>query len=103
MRVYVGTSGWSYEPWKGVFYPADLPNAKMLAYYAARFSTVEVNNTFYRMPTPKVAGQWAGEVPARFTFALKAPQRITHQRRLKEAEDATVAFVQATAELHVAA
>jgi len=99
MRVYVGTSGWSYDPWKGVFYPASMPSSKMLAYYAERFSTVEVNNTFYRMPTAASVTAWAGEVPGHFRFAVKAPQRITHQLRLKAAEDAAAAFVGATAHL----
>ncbi len=87
MRVLVGTSGYSYKEWKGTFYPDDLPAAKMLRYYAERFDTVEINNTFYRMPEAKMLEKWAGEVPDRFTFILKAPQRITHQKKLAGAED----------------
>jgi uncharacterized protein YecE (DUF72 family) len=84
MRLFTGTSGFSYKEWKGSFYPADLPASGMLAFYAARFPTVEINNTFYRMPTETQLRQWAEQVPAGFRFVLKAPQRITHHRRLKE-------------------
>ncbi|HEU4520673.1 MAG TPA: DUF72 domain-containing protein, partial [Thermoanaerobaculia bacterium] len=88
MRVLVGTSGYSYKEWKGSFYPADLPAAKMLSFYAERFDTVEINNTFYRMPDPKTVERWGTEVPDRFVFILKAPQRITHQKKLADvAED----------------
>jgi uncharacterized protein YecE (DUF72 family) len=87
MRLIVGTSGYSYKEWKGTFYPADLPAAKMLPFYATQFGSVEINNTFYRMPEEKTLGKWAGEVPEDFTFVLKAPQRITHQKKLSGAED----------------
>jgi uncharacterized protein YecE (DUF72 family) len=93
MRVLVGTSGYSYKEWKGPFYPKDLPAGRFLAYYAERFPTVEINNTFYRMPTSKLVEGWASEVPESFTFALKAPQRITHNAKLKGAGDAVGAFV----------
>jgi uncharacterized protein YecE (DUF72 family) len=87
MRVRVGTSGYSYKEWKGSFYPDDLPATKMLDFYATRFDTVEINNTFYRMPETKMLSKWAQQVPERFTFVLKAPQRITHQKKLAGAED----------------
>jgi uncharacterized protein YecE (DUF72 family) len=87
VNVRVGTSGWNYPEWKGSFYPSDMKPAGMLAYYAGRFSTVEVNNTFYRMPTTKAVESWAATVPARFTFVLKAPQRITHFARLRDVDD----------------
>lgn len=93
MRVLVGTSGFSYKEWKGRFYPEKLPADQMLAYYAARFSAVEMNNTFYRMPTEKVLLDWAADVPEGFTFAVKAPQRITHQKRLKDAGEETGYFL----------
>jgi uncharacterized protein YecE (DUF72 family) len=93
MRVLVGTSGYSYKEWKGAFYPKDLPAAGFLRYYAERLPTVEVNNTFYRMPTEKLVSGWANEVPEGFVFALKAPQRITHIAKLVNAADATAAFV----------
>ena len=87
MRVRVGTSGYSYKEWKGSFYPDDLPATKMLQFYAERFDTVEINNTFYRMPDEKMLAKWAEQVSDRFTFVLKAPQRITHQKKLAGAED----------------
>lgn len=87
MNIRVGTSGYNYPEWKGHFYPADLPSARMLAYYAERFSAVEINATFYRMPTPQMLGRWAATVPDGFTFALKAPQRITHFARLRDVDE----------------
>jgi len=93
MTVRVGTSGYNYDEWKGSFYPADLPASRMLAFYAERFDTVEINATFYRMPTPKTLAGWAAGTPAHFVFALKAPQRITHSAKLKGAEDAVATFV----------
>ncbi len=85
MRLLVGTSGFSYDEWRGSFYPEDLPAAEMLPHYAARLSSVEINNTFYRMPKPSVVEGWAAKVPESFRFVLKASQRITHRKRLKEA------------------
>jgi uncharacterized protein YecE (DUF72 family) len=85
--VRVGTSGYNYPEWKGTFYPVDLPAAKMLAYYAERFSTVEVNYTFRRMPTAKAIAGWVAATPATFTFVLKAPQRITHFARLANVDE----------------
>jgi uncharacterized protein YecE (DUF72 family) len=94
MRVLVGTSGYSYREWKGPFYPKKLPASGFLRYYAEHLSTVEINNTFYRMPTTKLVKGWATEVPRGFTFALKAPQRITHSSKLlKSAAAPTRAFV----------
>ena len=87
MEVRVGTSGYSYKEWKGSFYPEDLPATKMLEFYATRFDTVEINNTFYRMPDEKMLAKWAEQVPDSFTFVLKAPQRITHQKKLAGAGD----------------
>jgi uncharacterized protein YecE (DUF72 family) len=99
--ILIGTSGYNYPEWKGSFYPADLPAAKMLPYYAGRFSTVEINYTFYRMPTPKLVAGWCAQVPEGFRFTLKAPRRITHDKRLRPAEvaDSLKAFVTAAAEL----
>jgi uncharacterized protein YecE (DUF72 family) len=99
MRVLVGTSGYSYKEWKGPFYPDDLPVGRFLPYYAERLTTVEINNTFYRMPTSKLVLGWAGEVPQGFTFALKAPQRITHSAKLKGAGELVAAFVRVAHEL----
>jgi uncharacterized protein YecE (DUF72 family) len=99
--ILVGTSGYNYPEWKGSFYPADLPAAKFLPYYASRFPTVEINYTFYRMPTPKLIAGWRTQVPPGFRFTLKAPKRITHDRRLRATEVAEPlqGFVTAAAEL----
>jgi len=87
MNLYVGTSGYSYKEWKGTFYPEDMPEKEMLRFYGERFRTVEINNTFYRMPKPSVLEAWAAEVPEHFKFVLKASQRITHMQRLKNTDD----------------
>ena len=99
MRVLTGTSGFSYPAWKGSFYPADLPAARMLASYGERLPAVEVNNTFYRMPSGKTLAGWREQVPAAFRFALKAPQRVTHLLRLREAADPVAHFHRVAAEL----
>jgi uncharacterized protein YecE (DUF72 family) len=87
MNPYVGTSGYSYKEWKGTFYPEKLADKQMLQYYGERFRSVEINNTFYRMPKASVLETWAAAVPADFKFVLKASQRITHYQRLKDAND----------------
>lgn len=87
MRVAIGTSGYAYPAWKGRFYPPDLPARKFLPFYASRFGTVELNNTFYKMPSAKLVQAWADEAPAGFVFAVKAPQRITHFKRLVECDE----------------
>jgi uncharacterized protein YecE (DUF72 family) len=92
MRYLVGTSGYNYPEWRGSFYPDKLPAAKMLAYYAERFTTVEVNYTFYRIPTPPLLEGWAKGTPDHFTFTLKAPRRITHDAKLQRCEDLTQTF-----------
>jgi len=93
MNLYVGTSGYSYKEWKGPFYPEDLPDKQMLHFYGERFRSVEINNTFYRMPKPAMLEGWANEVPADFKFVLKAPQQITHIKRLKDVEDPVSYFL----------
>ena len=100
MNLFVGTSGYSYKEWKGSFYPEDLPAKRMLSYYGERFRTVEINNTFYRMPNATVLESWAQEVPANFKFVLKAPQRITHIQRLKDSADTVAHLVDTAAVLH---
>jgi uncharacterized protein YecE (DUF72 family) len=87
VRLRVGTSGYSYKEWRGTFYPEDLQPAEMLRFYAERLGAVEINNTFYRMPSEKVLAGWAAQVPEDFRFALKASRRITHFKRLKEAAE----------------
>src|SRR5262249_31674330 len=89
MQFFVGTSGYSYKEWKGSFYPEKLPQREMLSYYAERFGTVEVNNTFRRMPTEIAIRSWARQAPRNFCFAIKAPQTITHFRRLKDVAEPT--------------
>lgn len=87
MTLFAGTSGFSYTEWKGPFYPEDLPAKKMLAHYAGRLPTVEINNTFYRMPKTAVIEGWRKQVPAGFRFAIKASRRITHFKRLKDCDE----------------
>ncbi|HEV8581621.1 MAG TPA: DUF72 domain-containing protein [Thermoanaerobaculia bacterium] len=99
MNLYVGTSGYAYKEWKGTFYPEDLPEKQWLHYYGQRFRTVEINNTFYRMPKRTVVEAWADDVPADFKFVLKASQRITHMQRLKNAGDTLSYLIQAAAVL----
>jgi uncharacterized protein YecE (DUF72 family) len=84
MQFLVGTSGYSYKEWKGSFYPEKLPQKEMLEYYSQRFSTVEINNSFYRMPAASVVESWAQQTPKSFRFVLKAPQTITHRKRLND-------------------
>jgi uncharacterized protein YecE (DUF72 family) len=97
--IWIGTSGYNYPEWKGSFYPPDLPAAKMLPYYAARFPTVEINYTFYRMPTEKLVGGWAAQTPSPYRFTLKAPRRITHDSRLKNCGPLVATFCQAASAL----
>ena len=82
MEIRVGTSGYAYKEWRGSFYPEKLKPALMLGYYSERFSTVEINNTFYKLPERQTLERWAEQVPAGFVFVLKASQRITHRQRL---------------------
>jgi uncharacterized protein YecE (DUF72 family) len=99
MKVRAGTSGYSYKEWKGNFYPEKLPAAGMLAYYAKHFSTVEINNTFYRMPTAQNLLGWAQQVPDDFAFVIKAPKRITHDKRLKNVDEDVAYLIKAMAAL----
>jgi len=93
MAIWVGTSGYNYPEWKGSFYPEKMKSAEMLPYYAARFTTVEINNTFYRMPNEKAVKGWSEATPERFRLTLKAPQRITHFARLSNCADTTAYFL----------
>jgi uncharacterized protein YecE (DUF72 family) len=83
----VGCSGWQYRHWKGDFYPGDLPQSEWLEYYAARFDTVEVNNSFYRLPPEGVFETWRARTPPRFLFAVKASRFLTHMKKLKDPEE----------------
>ena len=93
MKLLAGTSGYSYKEWLGPFYPEKLPASEMLHYYSGHFSTVEINNTFYRMPAESMLAQWSEQVPDHFIFTLKAPKRITHDLRLRDAESNVAEFV----------
>lgn len=84
MDLLAGTSGYSYKAWKGSFYPEDLSSDEMLGYYAGRLKSVEINNTFYRLPKPALLEAWAAQVPEGFRFSIKASRKITHFSRLKE-------------------
>jgi uncharacterized protein YecE (DUF72 family) len=97
-KIVAGTSGFD-KPWKGTFYPEDIKKPEMLAYYAARLPTVEINNTFYRLPKPEVLENWFDQTPKGFQFAIKASRRITHIKRLNDVEDATQYLMETTAGL----
>jgi uncharacterized protein YecE (DUF72 family) len=87
VAILIGTSGYNYPEWRGSFYPEKFAASKMLPYYAERFSTVEINYTFYRMPNAKTIAGWDAETPTGFRFALKAPKRITHDARLRAVDE----------------
>lgn len=92
MEIHIGTSGYGYREWKGSFYPEKISSREMLRFYAERFDTVEINYTFYHMPTRKTLTSWEEQVPDGFTFALKASQAITHHKRLRDVEEETRYF-----------
>jgi uncharacterized protein YecE (DUF72 family) len=87
-HIHIGTSGWSYEHWKGTFYPMDLPNNQMLAYYSRHFSSVEINNSFYQLPKKQALARWRETVPEDFLFTAKASRYITHLKKLKNPAEA---------------
>lgn len=93
-RAYIGTSGWVYKHWRGVFYPPDLPQARWFEYYAGRFDTVEVNNTFYRLPEAPTFKEWAAQAPPGFVYALKASRYMTHLKKLKDAAEPLARFLE---------
>jgi uncharacterized protein YecE (DUF72 family) len=99
-QLRVGTSGYSYKEWKGSFYPEKLADREMLGFYAKQFSTVEINHTFYRMPTENLLLQWAKIVPEGFRFALKANQQITHIKRLRNCQDTLKRFLEVASVLN---
>jgi len=94
VRLRTGTSGFSYKEWKGTFYPEDLPAKSFLSYYAEHFPTVEINNTFYRLPKRETLEKWADTVGEDFQFVLKASRRITHFKRLKEIDEVLEYFLE---------
>ena len=99
VRVLVGTSGFSYPAWRGTFYPEDLPAREMLSFYSHALGTVEINHTFRRLPTPALLTGWGRQTPPGFRFSLKAPQRITHLLRLRDAGSVTADFCRVAAGL----
>jgi uncharacterized protein YecE (DUF72 family) len=99
MTPWIGTSGFQYKEWKGNFYPEDLPAAKMLPFYAERFSTTEINYTFHRIPAVKTIENWNALTPAKFRFGLKAPQKITHWSKLRDCGDTIRYFAEVVSKL----
>lgn len=98
-RILIGTQGWNYTAWVGPFYPEGTKPADFLTTYARAFNTVEVDSTFYAVPAARVVRGWAQRTPPGFIFALKMPQEITHERRLREADDVVEQFLDAAREL----
>lgn len=94
MPVFIGTSGWQYRHWRRMFYPEGLATAHWLEHYAARFATVEVNNTFYHLPRPETFSDWARRTPPDFTFALKMSRYLTHLKRLQEPAQPVATFLE---------
>src|SRR6266403_3716429 len=86
MNIYIGTSGYQYKDWYRDFYPADLPKQRWLEYYASKFNTIEINNSFYRLPDTKTFAKWRDETPDGFVFSIKGSRYITHQLRMREPE-----------------
>lgn len=93
MKIRIGTSGYNYPEWRGTFYPEKFPASRMFDFYAERFTTVEINATFYRMPTTKTTAAWRDQAPDGFAYTLKAPRRITHDTRLKDCKDSVDFFL----------
>jgi uncharacterized protein YecE (DUF72 family) len=92
-QILIGTSGWTYSSWRGTFYPEDLPSRRYLEFYARKFSTAEVNYSFYHLPKPETYAKWAAQVPDDFLFSVKASRLITHTKRLKDVEEPWETFV----------
>lgn len=99
MAIWVGTSGYNYPEWRGSFYPEKFATAKMLAFYAERLATVEINYTFYRSPKPDILAGWSRQTPPHFKFTLKAPKRITHDARLRDCAESLKYFLDTAATL----
>ena len=93
-RFFAGTSGWSYNHWRGLFYPADLPQREWFTHYSRHFPTVEINYTFYRLPAAKTFVRWRDQSPPGFTYALKAPRSITHLKKLRDSSELLERFLE---------
>ncbi|HJR42828.1 MAG TPA: DUF72 domain-containing protein [Gemmatimonadaceae bacterium] len=99
MAIHIGTQGWNYDAWVGPFFPSGTRAVDFLALYARAFETVEVDSTFYAIPPARTVRGWAERTPPGFTFALKLPQEITHERRLRDADESTDTFLERAREL----
>src|SRR6266850_8498132 len=93
-HAYIGTSGWNYRQWRGSFFPETLPAKRWLSYYASRFDSVEVNYSFYRLPSTSTCEAWYEQTPERFCFAMKASRYITHVKRLRDVREAWNTFLE---------
>lgn len=102
-ELFLGTSSWTFDGWRGVFYPENLAKGDHLHFYSRRFRTVEVNTSFYGLPTPETLIRWVETVPSGFTFALKFPRQISHDKRLAQSDAETLAFLDVLAALGTAA
>ncbi|HLX04291.1 MAG TPA: DUF72 domain-containing protein, partial [Candidatus Binatus sp.] len=98
-RAYIGTSGWNYREWRGSFFPDDIPSKHWLSYYATRFGSVEINYTFYRLPSKEACAVWYEQTPAKFQFVVKASRYITHIKRLRDARESWQEFLKRVGEL----
>ena len=93
VKYFIGTSGWHYDDWKGRFYPEKLPKVKWLDFYARHFTTLELNNTFYRLPSEEVFSKWYDSSPSGFIFSVKVSRFVTHIKRLKDCDEALTNFM----------
>jgi uncharacterized protein YecE (DUF72 family) len=98
-QIRIGCSGWQYKHWRAGFYPAELPQSRWFAHYALHFDTVEINNSFYRLPQPETFAKWREQAPRRFLYAVKASRFLTHMKKLKEPEDPLSRFFEGATEL----
>ena len=99
-EIYIGTSGWSYKHWKGIFYPDKMPAGKYLEYYISQFDCAELNASFYRLPTKNTIDSWSKLIPENFRLAVKLSRQITHFKRLKDTEDELKTFMKLFEPLH---
>lgn len=98
-NIYIGTSGWHYKHWKRIFYPEGLSDAQQLPFYTESFGTVELNNSFYRVPAITAFKKWKETVPLDFLFSVKANRYITHRKKLHEVKEATIDFIRRSSQL----
>ena len=101
-KIHIGCSGWNYKSWRGTYYPPDLPAAKWLRFYASHFDTVEVNNSFYRLPEQSTFAAWRQQVPDEFLFSVKASRFLTHMKRLRDPDEPLARLLSRAARLGLA-